>query len=100
MIVAIGGGGTSDAIRDYTVDSSGQRLLRTDDTDETTTLPEYWTLGRHDDGSWFLVSIEQDAEGGHGLQDEIVARPDEDTARLHDEAMASVAVVGAVPTRR
>jgi hypothetical protein len=33
-------------IRDYTVDASGHRLLRTDDTDEVTRLPEYWTLGR------------------------------------------------------
>ena len=84
-------------IRDYTVDSSGQRLLRTDDTDEVTRLPEYWTLGRHDDGAWFLVSIEQDAEGGHVLRQEIVARPDAGTARIHDEAVAEVAVVGAVP---
>jgi predicted lipid-binding transport protein (Tim44 family) len=84
-------------IRDYTVDSSGNRLLRTDDTDEVTNLAEWWTLGRHGDGSWFLVSIEQDAEGGHGLREEIVARPDEDTARLHDEAVAEVAVIGAVP---
>ena len=84
-------------IRDYTVDSAGKRLLRTDDTDEVTRLPEYWTLGRHDDDTWFLVSIEQDAEGGHVLRDEIVARPDADTARIHDEAVAEVAVVGAVP---
>ena len=84
-------------IRDYTLDSSGNRLLRTDDTDEVTTLPEFWTLGRHGDGSWFLVSIEQDAEGGHVLREDIVARPDEDTARIHDEAVAEVAVTGAVP---
>jgi predicted lipid-binding transport protein (Tim44 family) len=84
-------------IRDYTVDPSGKKLLRTDDTDDTTTLPEYWTLGRDDDGSWFLVSIEQDAEGGHVLQQDIVARPDADTARLRDEAIAEVAVVGNVP---
>ena len=87
-------------IRDYTVDSSGERLLRTDDTDETTVLPEYWTLGRHDDGSWFLVSIEQDAEGGHVISDDIVARPDADTARIHDEAVAEVAVTGAVPDEK
>ena len=84
-------------IRDYTLDANGERLLRTDDTDETTTLPEYWTLGRHDDGSWFLVSIEQDAEGSHVLEQDIVARPDADIARLRDEAVAEVAVVGAVP---
>jgi predicted lipid-binding transport protein (Tim44 family) len=87
-------------IRDYTVDASGERLMRTDDSDETTTLPEYWTLGRHDDGSWFLVSIEQDAEGGHVLQEDIVARPDADTARIHDAAVAEVAVVGAVPDEK
>jgi predicted lipid-binding transport protein (Tim44 family) len=84
-------------IRDYTVDSSGQRLLRTDDTDEVTRLPEYWTLGRRDDDSWYLVSIEQDAEGGHVLRQEIVARPDGDVARIHDEAVTEVAVRGAVP---
>jgi predicted lipid-binding transport protein (Tim44 family) len=84
-------------IRDYTLDASGERLLRTDDTDETTTLPEYWTLERHDDGSWFLGSIEQDAEGSHVLEQDIVARPDADIARLRDEAVAEVAVVGNVP---
>jgi predicted lipid-binding transport protein (Tim44 family) len=84
-------------IRDYTVGADGSHLLRTDDTDEVTKLPEYWTLARHDDGAWFLVSIEQDAEGGHVLDEDIVARPDEDLARLHDEAVASVAVTGAVP---
>jgi predicted lipid-binding transport protein (Tim44 family) len=84
-------------IRDYTIDSSGNRLLRTDDSDEVTNLAEYWTLGRHDDGTWFLVSIEQDAEGGHVLNEPIVARPDADTARIHDEAVAEVAVAGAVP---
>ena len=87
-------------IRDYTLDANGERLLRTDDTDETTTLPEYWTVGRHGDGSWFLVSIEQDAEGSHVLQQDIVARPDADIARLRDEAVAEVAVVGAVPDER
>jgi predicted lipid-binding transport protein (Tim44 family) len=84
-------------IRDYVVDRSGQRILRNDETDEVTTLPEYWTLARHDDGAWYLVSIEQDAEGSHVLAEDIVARPDEDRARLHDEAVAQVAVVGAVP---
>ena len=84
-------------IRDYTLDANGERLLRTDDTDDTTTLPEYWTLGRHDDGRWFLVSIEQDAEGSHVLEHDIVARPDADVARLRDEAVAEVAVVGNVP---
>ena len=84
-------------IRDYTNDRTGQRLLRTDDTDEVTTLSEYWTMGRHDSGAWFLVSIEQDAEGAHVLRQDIVAVPDADTARIHDEAVAEVAVAGAVP---
>jgi predicted lipid-binding transport protein (Tim44 family) len=87
-------------LRDYTLDARGNLLLRTDDTDDVTTLAEYWTLGRHAGGSWYLVSIEQDAEGGHVLEDAIVARPDEDTARLHDEAVTQVAVAGAVPDER
>ena len=33
-------------------------------------------------------------------QQDIVARPDADTARLHDEAVAEVAVVGAVPDEK
>jgi predicted lipid-binding transport protein (Tim44 family) len=87
-------------LRDYVVDPAGRHIRRDDSSTEETNLPEYWTLGRHDDGSWYLVSIEQDAEGGHVLGDEIVARPDEDTARLHDEAVASVAATGAVPDER
>ena len=43
------------------------------------------------------MSIEQDAEGGHVLRQDIVAVPDADTARIHDEAVAEVAVIGAVP---
>jgi predicted lipid-binding transport protein (Tim44 family) len=84
-------------LRDYVVDSTGRRIMRDDSSTEETNLPEYWTLGRHDDGAWYLLSIEQDAEGGHVLGDAIVARPDEDTARIHDEAVASVAAAGAVP---
>jgi predicted lipid-binding transport protein (Tim44 family) len=71
--------------------------MRDDSSTEETNLPEYWTLGRHDDGSWYLLSIEQDAEGGHVLAEEIVARPDDDTARIHDDAVASVAGATAVP---
>jgi predicted lipid-binding transport protein (Tim44 family) len=83
-------------LRDYVVDAAGRQILRNDETGDVTTLAEYWTLGRHADGSWYLVSIEQDAEGGHVLEEDIVARPDEDTARLHDDAVASVAMAGAV----
>ncbi|HVW31537.1 MAG TPA: TIM44-like domain-containing protein, partial [Acidimicrobiia bacterium] len=86
-------------IHDYVVDRDGRHIYRNDDVDRTerTNLAEYWTLARHDDGSWFLVSIEQDAEGGHVIDEAIVARPDEDVARLHDEAVASVATANAVP---
>jgi predicted lipid-binding transport protein (Tim44 family) len=84
-------------LRDYVVDSAGRHIMRDDSSTEETNLPEYWTLGRHDDGSWYLLSIEQDAEGGHVLAEEIVARPDDDTARIHDDAVASVAGATAVP---
>src|SRR5205085_8043893 len=81
------------------VDSAGSHIGRDDSPTEVTTRAEYSTLGRRYD-TWYLVSIEQDAEGGHGLQDEIVARPDEDTARLHDEAVASAATAVTVPDGR
>jgi len=84
-------------LRDYVVDRAGRHIMRDDSSTEETNLPEYWTLTRRDDGAWYLLSIEQDAEGGHVLGEAIVARPDEDTARLHDEAVASVAAAGAVP---
>ena len=39
---------------------------------QSTTLKEYWTLARSGDG-WMVVSIEQDREGRHQLDEKIVA---------------------------
>ena len=83
-------------LRDYVVDSYGQRLGRTDALSDTTMVREYWTLGKRD-GHWVLLSIEQGAEGDHALEDEIVATPWSDDRAMHDEALVEGAVADAVP---
>ena len=83
-------------LRDVVVDSSGRVLKRNEEDDETTTLAEYWTLGRAGE-RWLLLSIEQDAEGAHHLDAPIVASPWSDEARLHDVAVTELAVADAVP---
>ncbi len=83
-------------LRDYVVDSYGQRLGRTDALADTTMVREYWTLGKRD-GNWVLLSIEQGAEGEHALKDDIVATPWSDDRAMHDEALIEGAVADAVP---
>ncbi len=83
-------------LRDYVVDSYGQRLGRTDALSDTTMVREYWTLGKRDD-RWVLLSIEQGAEGDHALKEEIVATPWSDDRAMHDEALIEGAVADAVP---
>jgi predicted lipid-binding transport protein (Tim44 family) len=72
-------------LRDYVEDRRGRKILRKGETDDTTRLSQYWTLGIRD-GRWILLSIERGAEGDHNLSEPIVAAPWGDTARLHDEA--------------
>ena len=87
-------------LRDVVVDAAGNVLKRNEEDDETTTLAEYWTLGRAGE-RWLLLSIEQDSEGAHHLDAPIVASPWSDEARLHDAAVTELAVADAVPgTRR
>jgi predicted lipid-binding transport protein (Tim44 family) len=81
-------------LRDYVVARNGQTITRTDSTSEFTTLREYWTLGKRD-GGWRLVSIEQDAEGAHHIEAQIVASPWDD-GRLRDEALVEGAVADKV----
>ena len=83
-------------LRDYVVDSYGQRLGRTDALSDTTMVREYWTLGKRDD-RWVLLSIEQGAEGDHALKEEIVATPWSDDSAMHDEALIEGAVADAIP---
>src|SRR5205823_14223228 len=44
------------------------------------------------DGGWRVLSIEQDMEGSHQLDEAIVASPWGDDQRLHDEALVEGAV--------
>src|SRR5215208_1728365 len=74
--------------------------MRKDSTSEQIKLVEYWTLARSDSGSsggWTVVSIEQRAEGDHHLDEEIVASPWSDTARLADESLTELAVADGLP---
>jgi hypothetical protein len=64
------------------------------DGDGLLTQSEYWTLARRD-GGWILVSIEQELEGSHQLDEPIVPTPWEDD-RLHDEAVTERAVAASV----
>jgi predicted lipid-binding transport protein (Tim44 family) len=73
----------------------GARMYKTGQQGPRVAFAEYWTLAKRD-GGWMLVSIEQDAEGAHHLDDEIVASPWADS-RLHDEALVEQAAVDAVP---
>ena len=59
--------------RDIVKDRAGNTITRTGQQ-EVVTVAEYWTLGKRD-GRWVLLSIEQDAEGAHHLDAEIVASP-------------------------
>ena len=79
----------------YVLDSEGQKIMRTGESDELVELCEYWTLARHDD-RWTVVSIEQKSEGDHQLDAKIVASPWSDD-RLGDEALTELAVADRVP---
>jgi predicted lipid-binding transport protein (Tim44 family) len=83
-------------LRDVVIDANGNRITRSDSQSETTSLAEYWTLGKRD-GAWILLSIEQDAEGAHHLDAPIVASPWSDDERLRDEAVTELATADAVP---
>ncbi len=83
-------------LRDVVVDERGATIDRTTSSSELSTQAEYWTLARRED-RWMLVSIEQDAEGLHHLDSDIVASPWSDEAGLHDSAVTELAVADAVP---
>jgi predicted lipid-binding transport protein (Tim44 family) len=83
-------------LRDYVVNKTGKHIMQKGSTDEMTRLREYWTLGKRPDGGWMVLSIEQDMEGSHQLDEEIVASPWGDDQRLHDEALVEGAVADKV----
>jgi predicted lipid-binding transport protein (Tim44 family) len=82
-------------LRDYVVDRQGRQINRTDETGAETVLAEYWVLGKRD-GRWYLMSTEQDAEGGHHIESAIIATPWADDERLTDEAATERGVAAAV----
>jgi predicted lipid-binding transport protein (Tim44 family) len=83
-------------LRDYVTGPGGRRILRNGEKSAATTLCEYWTLAKRD-GQWTLQSIEQQAEGDHHLDGEIVASPWADTENLRAEAVAERAAAEAAP---
>jgi predicted lipid-binding transport protein (Tim44 family) len=82
-------------LRDVVLNRHGMVIKRSDSQSETTTLAEYWTLGKLG-GDWILLSIEQDREGRHQLDAPIVASPWGDD-RLHDQSLTEVATADATP---
>jgi predicted lipid-binding transport protein (Tim44 family) len=83
-------------LRDYVVNKDGKHIMQKGSTSEMTRLCEYWTLGKRPDGGWMVLSIEQDMEGAHHLEEEIVASPWGDDQRLRDEALVEGAVADKV----
>jgi predicted lipid-binding transport protein (Tim44 family)/uncharacterized membrane protein YgcG len=80
---------------DYVETRDGGRIMHDGQTTATTKIQEYWTLDKRE-GRWCLLSIEQDTEGVHNLDAEIVASPWGDS-RVHDEAVAERAAAEAAP---
>jgi predicted lipid-binding transport protein (Tim44 family) len=83
-------------LRDYVVNKQGHHINRKGAASEMTTLREYWTLGKREGGGWTVLSIEQDMEGAHHLEEDIVASPWGDDQRLRDEALVEGAVADKV----
>jgi predicted lipid-binding transport protein (Tim44 family) len=81
--------------QDYVETREGGRIMHNGQSSAATAIKEYWTLDKRDD-RWCLLSIEQDAEGVHHLDSEIVASPWGDS-RVHDEAVAERAAADAAP---
>jgi predicted lipid-binding transport protein (Tim44 family) len=83
----------SGKLLDIVQTTDGKRITRTGETDEVSAFAEYWTLARRS-GRWAVVSIEQDAEGRHNLDDPLVPTPWSDD-RVRDEAIVEQAQAGA-----
>ena len=83
-------------MQDFVVDRSGRHLKRTGRLGETTRVREFWSLGRPF-GHWMLVSIEENREGAHAMDEQIVATPWADERGMRDSALVEGAVADAVP---
>jgi predicted lipid-binding transport protein (Tim44 family) len=83
-------------MKDYVIDRFGRHLKRNGRLGETTRVREFWSLGRSG-GHWRLISIEQNREGAHALDEQIVATPWADERGLRDSALVEGAVADAAP---
>jgi predicted lipid-binding transport protein (Tim44 family) len=83
-------------MKDYVIDRFGRHLKRNGRLGETTRVREFWSLGRPG-GHWKLISIEENREGGHALDEQIVATPWADERGLRDAALVEGAVADAAP---
>jgi predicted lipid-binding transport protein (Tim44 family) len=83
-------------LRDYVVDRAGNTVNHDGAVSDRRRLAEYWTLAKRD-GRWTLLSVEQDAEGKHHLDADLVVTPWDDTARLRDEALVEGAAADKLP---
>jgi predicted lipid-binding transport protein (Tim44 family) len=83
-------------LRDYVETEWGERIRRTGAASELITLTEYWTFGRRD-GGWIVVSIENELEGAHVIEQQIVATPWGDEQRMRDAAVVEVAAADKLP---
>ncbi|HTU28256.1 MAG TPA: TIM44-like domain-containing protein [Solirubrobacteraceae bacterium] len=83
-------------MKDYVIDRFGRHLKRNGRLGETTRVREFWSLG-HSGGHWKLISIEENREGAHALDEQIVATPWADDRGLRDAALVEGAVADAAP---
>jgi predicted lipid-binding transport protein (Tim44 family) len=83
-------------MKDYVIDRFGRHLKRNGRLGETTRVREFWSLGRSA-GRWKLISIEENREGAHALDEQIVATPWADERGLRDAALVEGAVADAAP---
>jgi predicted lipid-binding transport protein (Tim44 family) len=84
----------SGSLFDVVETADGKRIKRSDAPTDVSSFGEFWTLARHD-GHWMVVSIEQEQEGKHNLEDPLVPTPWSDDQRLHDAAVVEQAQAGA-----
>ena len=79
-------------LRDYVIDGTGATITHTGSSSRFNDLKEWWTLGKKGDTDhWMLLSIEQDAEGMHQLDEGLVATPEDDVGRIKDETVTELA---------
>ena len=81
---------------DVVEDARGRTIKRRGADGEQVEIAEHWVLGRRG-RAWIRLSIEQDEEGAHVLEQEIVAAPSGDELRLRDASVVEVAVADRLP---